>query len=89
MRSLLPAVQQITCPTLVVRGDRGALPARTAQRFCSLLPDGRGELVERSGHNPRSDNPARLTDVLRDFLARIRVGSGRAKPAGLTNIKWD
>jgi esterase len=69
VRSLLRVVPAITCPTLVVRGEQGGLSARDAERFCSLLPDGRVAVVERAGHNVQSDNPARLVEVLRAFLA--------------------
>ena len=69
LRSLLPLVSKISCPTLVVRGENSALPAEDAAKFSSLLPNGRTVTVEHAGHNVQSDNPSGLVDALCPFLA--------------------
>jgi pimeloyl-ACP methyl ester carboxylesterase len=69
LRSLLPVVGDIRCPTLVVRGENGVLGAEDADNFCSRLPHGRAVTVEGAGHNIQSDNPAGLVAALRPFLA--------------------
>lgn len=71
LQSLLPVVSDIRCPTLLVRGESGALTAEDADKFRMCLPHGRAVTVEGAGHNVQTDNPAALVAVLRSFLAEV------------------
>jgi pimeloyl-ACP methyl ester carboxylesterase len=70
LQSLVRVVPDIRCPTLLVRGKDSALSAEDAERFCSLLPDGRVGTVERAAHNVQRDNPLGFVGVVRPFLAQ-------------------
>lgn len=56
---------RITCPTWVVRGDRGALPLECADRMAAKLPDASVVTVPDAGHEVHLDQPTRLSHVLR------------------------
>ena len=71
LQSLLPLLGDIHCPTLVVRGDNGALTAEDADKFRSRLPYGRAVTVEDAGHNVQTDNPTGLVAALRPFLTEV------------------
>jgi pimeloyl-ACP methyl ester carboxylesterase len=70
LQSLVRVVPDVRCPTLLVRGESGAVSAEDAERFCSLLPDGRPVTVESAAHNVQRDNPLGFVAALRPFLAR-------------------
>jgi pimeloyl-ACP methyl ester carboxylesterase len=65
--ALLDDVDQVRCPTLVIRGSHGCA-AEDASRFAQLLFDGRWTTVGGAGHNVHRDNPAGFIDALRPFL---------------------
>jgi len=62
----------ITCSTLVVRGEHG-LDVEDAERFVGLLRDGRWTTVADAGHNVQSDNPVELTRAIVSFLDECRL----------------
>ncbi len=69
-RSLLPQVDQVSCPALVVRGALSdAVTAEEANAFAALLSAGRVLEIADAAHNVQSDNPKGLADALRPFLA--------------------
>jgi pimeloyl-ACP methyl ester carboxylesterase len=62
-------VVQISCPTLVVRGDESdILTDDIMARMCAALPDCRGATVSRAGHAVHEDNAAEFISVVRPFL---------------------
>lgn len=67
-RALVPAVGEIRCPLLVVRGEHGGLTADDAVRFAALARDGRVVTVAGAGHNVQSDEPAALAAALGGFF---------------------
>jgi pimeloyl-ACP methyl ester carboxylesterase len=72
VEQLRERIDTITCPVLVVRGGESDVYSdKEAAAFAQLLPNGRWAKVESAGHNIQGDNPARLVEVLRDFLAEI------------------
>jgi esterase len=75
MRMLWSDVHCVRCPTLVVGGaeSESFTPAR-AKRLAEELPDGRWTTVANAGHNVQGDNPAGLSDAIRDFLTDVGVG---------------
>lgn len=63
------SVPLITCPTLVVRGDRSrVLLDEDAEELASRLPDGQWALVENAGHTVQGDNPRGLIEAMRRFF---------------------
>ncbi len=60
-----------TCPTLVVRGAQGTMPAADAARMPSCrAPGTRTDLavIEDAGHDVHLDQPQRLYAVMAGFL---------------------
>lgn len=64
----MPAVGDVRCPLLVIRGEHGGLTADDAVRFAALARDGRVVTVAGAGHNVQSDEPAALAAALGDFF---------------------
>lgn len=59
----------ITCPTLVVRGEQSlTFSPNDAERFVSLLANGRHVTVPNAGHTIQGDNPKGLIEELEKFL---------------------
>ena len=63
---LWPALERITCPTLVVRGtETDLLTEETAQQMIDTLAQGTLTEIERAGHMVFEDNPV-------DFIAAVK-----------------
>lgn len=77
-RPLWEEVGAITCPTLVVRGDRSdVLHAADAARLTKALPRAREVLIARAGHSVQSDNPKDLAAAIVGFLDAAIDPAGR------------
>ncbi len=61
--------RQIRCPTLIVRGERGNLPADHAIDLAQALPRGESVSIANAGHDVHLDAPKQLADELRRFLS--------------------
>ena len=68
MRDRLAA---ITCPTLVISGDRDYTPVAAKQAYVAELPNARLVMIEHSRHATPMDQPDRFNAVLDDFLAQV------------------
>ncbi len=74
-------LERIACPVLLVWGDsdRMVLPAG-AERVLRVVSHARLEVIERCGHCPQIEAPARLAGMLEEFAAALgatgRVGAG-------------
>ncbi len=69
MDNLLPLLSNITCPTLIVRGEESPFLSREdAERIVNLLPRGVLREVRRSTHMPAQENPKAFEAVVRAFL---------------------
>jgi pimeloyl-ACP methyl ester carboxylesterase len=67
-------LDEVTCPTLVVRGGRSdILTDEGAQELVDLLPNARWTTVPNAGHSVQGDNPAGLLDALNPYLAELGV----------------
>jgi pimeloyl-ACP methyl ester carboxylesterase len=65
----LPAV---TCPTLVVRGERSdVFSDEDAEKLVGMFPDARWVKIPGARHTVQGDNPRDLTKALREFLKEI------------------
>ena len=68
---LWPALENITCPTLVVRGtETDLLTQETADRMVDTLAQGSMVNIERAGHMVFEDNPSDFIDAVKSWLAR-------------------
>jgi pimeloyl-ACP methyl ester carboxylesterase len=68
-RSLLPA---IAVPTLVLVGAEDVVtPPAMAEELAAQIPGSRLVVVPDAGHLPTLEQPAAVTEVLRDFLRRV------------------
>ena len=62
-------LDKLTCPALVLWGDRDAyLPTRFAEAYADVLPGSRLEIVPAAGHWPWIDD-ARIVDDILAFVA--------------------
>jgi pimeloyl-ACP methyl ester carboxylesterase len=69
---LWEVVPDISCPTLVVRGDRSnVFLAEDQERLTAALGDARSAVVEDAGHTVQGDNPRGFLTVLRPFLDEV------------------
>lgn len=60
---------QIRCPTLIVCGERGNLPADHAIDLAQALPRGESVSIANAGQDVHLDAPKQLADELRRFLS--------------------
>lgn len=67
---LWPALERITCPTLVVRGtETDLLTEETARQMIDTLDQGNLVEIERAGHMVFEDNPADFIAAVKNWLA--------------------
>ena len=63
-------LHRITCPTLVLWGERdGLIPLAHGERYAELVPGARLETIPGCGHLPPIERPAETVAALRRFLA--------------------
>lgn len=71
---LKPHLPSITCPTLVTVGRHDwRTPVAASQVIADLVPGGRLEVFEQSGHSPQLEEPEKFQRVVREFLADAGV----------------
>ncbi|MQA01269.1 MAG: alpha/beta fold hydrolase [Streptosporangiales bacterium] len=69
IRDVLPGTR---CPVLVVKGaDDFWLPEELVDETVKLLPDGEKLVLDGIGHYPMFEDPARIADVIVDFVQRV------------------
>lgn len=80
-------LETITCPTLVVAGDRDAtVPLASKRLLAQRIPHSRLEIIADSGHATPVDQPAAFNQAVLRFLEEVDsaqppAGSGEASPA--------
>jgi pimeloyl-ACP methyl ester carboxylesterase len=62
---------RISCPTLIVRGADGTVPAAVAQRMADALASARTVAIAGAGHDLHLDRPAAWRDALEGFLGEL------------------
>ncbi len=67
----------LSVPTLVIHGERDALPAAVALELSELLPRARLALLPDAGHMPFWEAPTRFFDAVGSFLAAPSTGPPR------------
>jgi pimeloyl-ACP methyl ester carboxylesterase len=71
-KQILDDVHKISCPTLVLRGERSdVFSDEHASKFAAALPHGRWVKVPNAGHTIQGDNPAGLLEALNPFIKEI------------------
>jgi proline iminopeptidase len=73
-------LRALSVPTLVIHGERDALPAAVALELSELLPRARHALLPDAGHMPFWEAPERFFDVAGSFLAAPSTGPPRKPP---------
>jgi pimeloyl-ACP methyl ester carboxylesterase len=70
----------VTCPALVVRGQRSTLmPREHAERLAALFPNGRLREIAGAYHHVMLDDPDGFAGVLDDFLVCARSSVSTAE----------
>lgn len=70
----------ITCPTLVVTGDRDYTPVARKEAYVKELPNARLVVIDDSGHATPMDQPDIFNALLLDFLGEVEGRAPKAKP---------
>jgi pimeloyl-ACP methyl ester carboxylesterase len=66
-----PSLEDIGCPTLLLRGEADAIATQAHQdEMLSLIPGARLTSVPDAGHLLSLERPEAVTGILRDWLAR-------------------
>ncbi len=66
--------RQINCPTLIVRGEQGNLPAEHASQLAHALPNGRVAEIPHARHDVHLEAPTKWIRELDAFLATAAAG---------------
>jgi len=78
--TLLERSAELDIPVLVVWGNEDRLvPATHAHAFRRVVPHAGVEVLERCGHYPQLELPARMTAILREFLAERAAAAATAR----------
>jgi len=74
---------EITVQTLVMAGgDDFVFPPEHQVELAAGIPNARLRIIDRAGHNPHSEQPDEVMEVLRDFIAADTAGpAAPAAPA--------
>ena len=62
---------EISCPVLVMSGDRDYTPVSAKQAYLPLLADARLVVIEDSGHASPMDQPAKVNEALLKFWEEV------------------
>lgn len=62
---------RITCPTLVISGDRDYTPVSQKAAYVAQMPNAQLRVIERSRHATPMDQPQQFNAVLDEFLAQL------------------
>jgi proline iminopeptidase len=73
-------LRALSVPTLVLHGERDALPAAVALELSELLPRARLALLADAGHMPFWEAPERFFEAAGSFLAAPTTGPPRTLP---------
>lgn len=61
-------LDKVTCPVLVLCGEKDNVNKKAAVRLAEMLPSAKSGIIENSGHEVNVDNPQGLAKALTDFL---------------------
>ena len=83
LEDLSRELPQIRTETLVIWGAQDAIaPLRTGKLLAHVLPRAQLAVIERAGHTPMQEEPARFRELLEPFLAQgLAPAPAKAEPA--------
>jgi proline iminopeptidase len=70
-------LRRLAAPTLIVHGDTDFIPVETAREWAATVPNATLVVLEKSGHFPYLEVPARFFAAIDGFLATTRARSFR------------
>jgi pimeloyl-ACP methyl ester carboxylesterase len=74
---LADAAAKLTCPVLVLRGERSdVLSDEGADDLVKIIPDARLAIVEKAGHLAAGDNPRSTVSLVSSFLVELGLDAG-------------
>ena len=72
MTNLWECVERVQCPVMIVRGaETDMLTPEAIQRLHRRIPGSRVSLIEEAGHAVPTDQPAALSQHIREFLQSL------------------
>ena len=66
------SIQKVSCPTLIVCGERDSANKRAAVELAGLLKHAELQIISGSGHEVNTEAPERLAEVLRGFYRQVQ-----------------
>ena len=66
------SLSKITCPTLILYGERDAANKKAAIELASLVKNARIQEIVGAGHEVNRDAPKKLSEILDDFYRQTR-----------------
>lgn len=63
--------ERITCPTLIVGGEKSFLPQEQLQEMARRIPNGSYVQVAQAGHDLHLDQPERWRQIVEAFLREL------------------
>lgn len=66
------SIQKVTCPTLVVCGERDSANKKAAMELAGSLKNAELQIISGTGHEINIEAPEKLSEVLRDFYSRTQ-----------------
>lgn len=67
------SVNKITCPSLIVLGEKDRANKKAAMRLTNILKNARLQIINASGHEVNIEAPEKLADVLRNFYSNTAL----------------
>jgi len=68
--TVMDRLGEINIPTLVMAGrDDFLFPPEHQEELAAGIPNARLEIIERAGHNPQSEQPKEVNEIVRRFLS--------------------
>ena len=61
-------LHELTCPVLLIAGERDGRYVEAAQRMASLIPEASVRIVSGAGHAPQLEQPLRVAELLDEHL---------------------
>ena len=65
-------IQKVTCPTLVVCGERDSANKKAAMEIVGFLKNAELQIISRAGHEVNTETPEKLAETLHDFYNRVQ-----------------
>jgi proline iminopeptidase len=66
---LMPALERLHIPTLVIHGDNDLVPVDVARDIASAIPDARLIVLRECGHFSFLEHPARVRACVTEFMS--------------------